>query len=104
MRVDPYLSPVRPALDTQVWINGQLTTTWHFAANGKFSANPKDASDSHDIFEVEAPIGANDTCEATVRLRFARPHALPAPYPKSEDPRPLQLRVLGMRVSANDSR
>ena len=104
MRVDPYLSPVRPALDTQVWINGQLTTTWHFAANGKFSANPKDASDSHDIFEVEAPIGANDTCEATVRLRFARPHALPAPYPKSEDPRPLQLRVLEMRVSANDSR
>ena len=104
MRVDPYLSPVRPALDTQVWINGQLTTTWHFAANGKFSANPKDASDSHDIFEVEAPIGANDTCEATVRLRFARPHALPAPYPKSEDPRPLQLRVLGMRVSANDGR
>jgi hypothetical protein len=97
MRVDPYLSPTRPDLDTQVWVNGQLTTTWHFAANGKFSANPKDASDSHDVFDVEAPIGANNACEVTIRLRFARPGASPAPYPKSEDSRPLQLRVLGIR-------
>lgn len=105
MRVDPYLSPTRPDLDTQVWVNGRVATTWHFAAKGKFSANPKDASDSHDVFEVEAPIGANDTCEATVKLRFARPGASPAPYPKSEDPRPLQLRVLGMRIaSARDNR
>jgi hypothetical protein len=100
IRVDPYLSPTRPDLDTQVWVNGQLATTWHFAANGKFSTNPKDASDSHDVFEVEAPIGPNGTCKATVGLRFARPGAMPAPYPKSEDPRPLQLRVLGMRLTS----
>ena len=100
MRVDPYLSPTRPDLDTQVWVNGELATTWHFAANGKFSANPKDASDSHDVFEAEAPIGANNACEATIRLRFARPGASPAPYPKSEDPRPLQLRVLRARFVA----
>jgi len=98
MRVDPYLSPARPDLDTQVWINGQLATTWHFAASGNFSANPKDASDSHEVFQVEAPIGANGTCEITVRLRFARPGASPAPYPRSEDPRPLQLRVLGVQA------
>ena len=100
MRVDPYLSPTRPDLDTQVWVNGELATTWHFAANGKFSTNPKDASDSHDVFEAEAPIGANNACEATIRLRFARPGASPAPYPKSEDPRPLQLRVLRARFVA----
>jgi hypothetical protein len=105
LRVDPYLSPARPDLDTQVWINGRLATTWHFAAEGKFSANPADASDSHDVFDVEAPIGPNETCEATVRLRFARPGASPAPYPQSEDPRPLQLRVLGMRLAtASDDR
>ena len=100
MRVDPYLSPTRPDLDTQVWVNGQLATTWHFAANGKFSTNPKDASDSHDVFEVEAPIGADNACEATIRLRFARPGASQVPYPKSEDPRSLQLRVLGVRFTS----
>ena len=100
MRVDPYLSPTRPDLDTQVWVNGQLATTWHFAAHDKFSTDPKDASDSHDVFEVEAPIGANDACEATIKLRFARPGASHVPYPKSEDPRPLQLRVLGMRLTS----
>jgi arylsulfatase A-like enzyme len=99
MRVDPYLSPTRPDLDTQVWVNGQLATTWHFAANGKFATNPKDASDSHDVFEVEAPIGANSACVATIKLRFARPGASQGSYPKSEDPRPLQLRVLGVRVA-----
>ena len=105
MRVDPYLSPARPNLDTQVWVNGQLATTWHFASKGKFSADPKDASDSHDVLDVEVPIGPNETCEATVRLRFARPGASPAPYPQSEDPRPLQLRVLGMRLAtASDDR
>jgi hypothetical protein len=99
MRVDPYLSPARPALNTEVWVNGRLATTWRFRADGKFSAKPKDASDSHDVFEVEAPIYPSEICEATVRLRFARPGASPASYPKSEDPRPLQLRVLGMWVA-----
>jgi hypothetical protein len=98
MRVDPYLSPTRPDLDTQVWVNGQLATTWRFAADGKFSTDPKDASDNHDVFEVEAPIGANKACVATIKLRFARPGASRGAYPKSEDPRPLQLRVLGMRL------
>jgi len=33
-----------------------------------------------------------------VDLRFARPGASPAPYPKAEDSRPLQLTVLGMQA------
>lgn len=98
MRVDPYLPPSRPNLDAQVWVNGQLATTWHFAAHGKFSTDTKDASDRHDVLEVEAPLGSNGTCKAAVNLRFTRPGASPAPYPKAEDPRPLQLRVIGMQA------
>lgn len=100
VRVDPYLPPSRPKLDTQVWINGQLATVWHFAASGKFSTGVDGASDSHDVLEVEAPLGTGDTCNATMRFRFARPDALPPPYPNAEDPRPLQMRVLGMKVVA----
>jgi hypothetical protein len=98
MRLDPYLPPSRPKLDTQVWINGKLATTWHFAADGKFSTGTKDASDRHDVLEVEAPLGAGAHCKATVDLRFARPGASQPPYPKTEDPRPLQLAVRGMQA------
>jgi len=98
MRVDPYLPPSRPNLDAQVWVNRQLATTWHFAAHGKFSTDIKAASDSHDMLEVEVPLGSGADCKATVDLRFARPGASPTPYPKAEDPRPLQLRVLRMQA------
>jgi hypothetical protein len=98
VRVDPYLPPSRPDLDAQIRVNGQLATTWHFAAHGKFSTSTKDASDSHEVLDAEVPLRLNGTCKATVNFRFARPGASPAPYSKAEDPRPLQLRVLGMQV------
>lgn len=98
MRVDPYLPPSRAELDAQVRVNGQLATTWHFAAHGRFSTSTKDASDSHDVVDAEAPLGVLNDCKAAVELRFTRPGASPAPYPKAEDPRSLQLRVLGMQA------
>ena len=99
-RVDPYLPPSRPKLDTQVWINGQLATVWHFAAKGKFSTSVDGASDSHDVLEVEASLGNGAACNATMSFRFARPDTSPPPYPKAEDSRPLQMRLLGMKVVA----
>ena len=105
MRVDPYLPPSRPDLDTQVWVNGKLATAWHFAAHGAFSTSAGGASDLHDVIEVEAPVDVGEDCKATVALRFARPGASPPPYPRTEDPRPLQLTVLGMQaVPAGKSR
>jgi arylsulfatase A-like enzyme len=98
MRVDPYLPPSRPDLDAQIRVNGQLATTWRFAANGQFSTDTKTASDRRAVLDVEAPLDVGEDCEATIDLRFARPKASPPPYPKAEDPRPLQLRVLGMQA------
>jgi hypothetical protein len=102
MQVDPYLPPARPDLDTQVWVNGKLATTWHFAAHGGFSTGTEGTSDLHDILDVEAPIEPGKNCKATVDLRFTRPGASPPPYPKAEDPRPLQLVVRGMQVVPAD--
>ena len=98
MRVDPYLPPSRPNLDVQVSVNGKPATTWHFAAHGKFSTHVPDASDNHDVLEAEAPLRVGGACKATIDMRFTRPGAAPPPYPEAEDSRPLQLRVLGMRV------
>jgi hypothetical protein len=57
------------------------------------------------VIEVEAPVDVGEDCKATVALRFARPGASPPPYLKTEDPRPLQLTVLGMQaVPAGKSR
>jgi len=98
MRVDPYLPPSRPALDTEVRVNGKLAATWHFRANGKFSTDIKTASDSRAVLEVETPLDVGEDCKVNVDLRFARPGASPAPYPKAEDSRPLQLTVLGMQA------
>lgn len=98
MRVDPYLPPSRPDLDAQVWVNGKLATTWHFKANGKFSSGSDGISDTHDVLEVDAPIDVSGTCEANVELRFTRPGASPSPYPKAEDPRPLQMTVLEAKL------
>jgi hypothetical protein len=100
MQVDPYLPPTRPVLDTEVRVNGKLATTWHFSASGDFSSGSGGASDNHKVLEVEVPISAAENCKTTIDLRFARPGAAPAPYPKAEDPRPLQLRVVGMKVVA----
>ena len=98
MRVDPYLPPSRPALDTEVRVNGKLAATLHFRANGKFSTDIKTASDSRAVLEVETPLDVGEDCKVNVDLRFARPGASPAPYPKAEDSRPLQLTVLGMQA------
>jgi hypothetical protein len=98
MQVDPYLPPARPNLDAQVWVNGKLATTWHFAAHGAFSTGSEGTSDLHDILDAEAPLDLGEGCKATVDLRFTRPGASPPPYPKAEDPRPLQLVVRGMQV------
>jgi len=98
MRVDPYLPPSRPDLDTQVRVNGKLATTWHFRANGKFSTDIKVALDNQSVLEVETSLDVGEDCKVAIDLRFARPGASSPPYPKAEDPRPLQLRVLGMRA------
>jgi hypothetical protein len=98
MRVDPYLPPSRPDLDIGVWVNGKRATTWRFNAGGQFSSSTNGDSDDHNVVEAEAPLDTGGTCDARVELRFARPGAPPPPYPKAEDPRPLQLRVLGARV------
>ena len=99
MQIDPYLPPSRPKLDTQVWVNGKLATTWHFKAGGAFAKTSDGATDNHEELNVEAPIDTHGTCEANIVLRFARPDVSPPPYPKAEDPRPLQLRVLKMQAA-----
>lgn len=98
LTVDPYLPPSRPILDTQVWINGKLATTWHFNAPAASAGKLGVASDNHEILQVTAPLDTGSACDANVDLRFVRPGAEPPPYPKAEDQRPLQLRVLDMRV------
>jgi phosphoglycerol transferase MdoB-like AlkP superfamily enzyme len=95
MKVDPYLPSSRRQLDTLVWINGKLATTWYFKASNKSGS----AGDKHEILTVTAPISANlPNCKARVRLRFLRPGPHLASYPEGEDPRQLQLRVLDLRV------
>ena len=103
MRVDPYLPPSRADLETGVWVNGKLATTWHFNADGKFSSSTAGDSDNHRVMEVEAPLATGQTCDARVELRFARPGAPQPPYPQAEDPRPLQLLVQGARVVSAQS-
>jgi len=99
MQVDPYLPPSRPNLDAQVWVNGKLATTWHFRAGGVFAKTKDGTSDNHEVLDVDAPINTQGTCGVRVDVRFTRPGASPPPYPKAEDPRPLQLRVLEMQGS-----
>lgn len=98
MRVDPYLPPARPDLDAQVWVNGKPVATWEFHANGKFSTNSRGIGDDHEVVVVDAPVDTGGTCQAHVTLRFSRPGAASPPYPRAEDPRPLQLRVVDMQV------
>jgi arylsulfatase A-like enzyme len=100
MRVDPYLPPSRPDLDVGVWVNGKRAATWHFDAHGQFSSNTFGDSDNHRVEEVEAPLDTGGTCDARVEMRFVRPDSPPPPYPKAEDPRPLQLLVRGARVGS----
>ena len=82
MRVDPYLPPSRADLETGVWVNGKLATTWHFNADGKFSSNTVGDSDKHRVMEVGAPLDTGATCDARVELRFARPGAPSRPIPR----------------------
>lgn len=98
MRVDPYLPPSRPRLDAEVRINGKPATTWRFDAHGAFSTSADGGSDNHEVLDVTAPVDAVQPCTVQVGVRFSRPGAAPLPYPKAEDSRPLQLRVLGMQL------
>jgi hypothetical protein len=98
LQVDPYLPPSRSKLVTEVWVNGKLATTWRFDARGVYSTGTQGASDDHRVETVTAPMPAGPACEADVQLRFSRPDAGPAPYPASEDPRPLQLRLLRLSL------
>jgi hypothetical protein len=98
MRVDPYLPVSRPDLDAQVWVDGKLATTWHFAASPVAERKPADPPDDPQVLQVEAPINTGGTCKARIDLRFVRTHVSPPPYPKGEDGRPLQLRVLTMQA------
>lgn len=102
LKLDPYLPPSRPKLDTEVWINGKLVKTWRFVAPAGAQARLGDASDDHQILDVSAPVDTDAACSARVTLRLVRPGAAPPPYPKVEDSRPLQLRVLQMRVGPED--
>lgn len=101
LRLDPYLPPSRPRLDAEVWVNGKLATTWHFVAPANPKAKTASASDDHEILDVSAPIDTGGNCAAQVVLKFARPGARPPPYPKGEDQRPLQLRVMEMRLGSS---
>lgn len=97
-QMDPYLPPARPKLDIHVWVNGKLATTWHFSASGKFTPNDRGVSDYHKMLDVEVPIHTGGSCKVRVAFKFTRPDATPAPYPKGEDPRPLQLQLVKMQV------
>lgn len=92
-KTHPFVHPSRPQLVVRVLANGKLMTTWHFDQN-----SPKWP-------EVSTPIETPDPkCRVDLRFVFSRPGALPPPYPKDEDPRPLQLDfVKGQLVSATAS-
>lgn len=86
MTVRPYLVPSRPALDVDVLVNGKPATTWHFRGDGN---TPR---------VMNLPVIPDAVCRAVVRLVYKRPGAQPAPYPKGEDPRDLQLVVYDARL------
>lgn len=96
LTLDPYLPPSRPRLDTEVWVNGRLATTWHFSAPA--AASP---GDDHSLLKASAPVSGDGNCEARIGLRFLRPDPAPREIPADEDPRPMQLRVTEMTIGAS---
>ncbi|MGH8112142.1 MAG: sulfatase-like hydrolase/transferase [Rhodanobacteraceae bacterium] len=100
MQVAAYLPPSRPKLVTDVWVNGKLARTWHFSRKSGQPQSAAGTPDSQEVVGVTAPVDpAGATCDVRVDLRFKRPDAAPPPYPRTEDARPLKLRVLQMRVT-----
>jgi hypothetical protein len=92
--VRPFLAKSRPDLDVKVVANGALMATWHFGESGAPQL----------WHEVSAPIRTPDPrCRVDLRFEFSRPGAAPPPYPMGEDPRPLQLLFLGMRIGGSAS-
>ena len=102
MNADPYLPSSRPALDTQVWVNGELATTWHFRRDDSPKV-PQGSGDVHTILPLSVPLTGDEHCDAQVELRFVRPGPRPAVIPADEDARDLQLRVLDASVDETDS-
>ena len=94
MEVDPYLPPSRPNLETQVLINDKPAEVWHF--NAKPTSGT--ASDDHNVQKAEVRIPPQATCDVRMELKFTRAGSRPPPYPDTEDPRALQLRLLGMGI------
>jgi len=86
-KVRPFVPVSRPALDVRVFANGVLMTTWHF--------DQRDIKQTwHNVTTlVQTP---DSQCRADLRFVFSRPGASSPPYPKDEDPRPLQLLFLDM--------
>lgn len=95
MQLDPKLPSSRPALNTQVWINGKYATTWYFRRPPAASGANADPGDDHSLLEVTAPIApSHGNCNVQVDLRFIRPN----PGSATNDARNLQLRVMRMQV------
>lgn len=91
-KVHPFIHASRPVLSVQVLANGRPMATWRF-----------DKSDKARTWHmVTAPVRTSDAeCRVNLKFVFRRPGALPPPYPKGVDSRPLQLLFLDMHsVSA----
>ena len=102
VNVDPYLPRSRPALDTQVWINGRLATTWRFRRDDS-DKTPEGSGDVHVLIPVNVQMKGDEHCDVEIAFRFLRPYPRPAVIPSNEDPRDLQLRVQDAGVGAPSS-
>lgn len=93
-KVHPFIHASRPELDVQVFANGVPMTTWHF-----------DRQDTRQTWKnVTALVQTADPqCRVDLRFVFGRPGASQPPYPKDEDPRPLQLLFLEMKAAPASS-
>lgn len=96
--LDPYLPPTRPALDTEVWVNGKLATTWHFRAPAFTSAAGASWGDDNELIKRSVRVSGDAECTARVSFRFLRPGPAPRVIPADEDPRAMQVRVTEMGI------
>ena len=89
----PFLPPSRPRLDVQVLVDGRQAALWQIGGESMGSR----------ILDV--PIATADAqCRVDMLFRFTRPDAFPPPYPAGEDPRPLQMEFVDMRIGSPTAR
>lgn len=98
LTLDPYLTPTRPALDTEVWVNGRLAATWRFRASASSPAATASWGDDHALIKRSVRVAGDAECTARVSFRFLRPGPAPRVIPADEDPRAMQLRVTEMGI------